>query len=129
MGATGRERGSTVSGWLATISASGFPKVRWSVEVPESQVASREFGPKGVTFVSGPAPMKSFEDKIDFGLSRLRRSRTKVTIPIAAKMAPAPPKMPPIIAPVFRFLRGIGAVVVPMVPLAFIGSTGALRGC
>jgi hypothetical protein len=132
MGATGRERGSTAGGVedreirrRATISASGSSVTKgWSsVEIPESWVASKEFGSKGVTFVSGPAPTKSVEtDKIRLGLARLRRSCTKTAIPITARMAPAPPRMPPTIAPMFRFLGLL------LVTVAFIGSTGALQG-
>jgi hypothetical protein len=135
MGATGRERGSTAGGVedrerrrRATISASGssVTKGSWSVETPESWVASKEFGSKGVTFVSEPAFPKSVEKgKVDLGLARLRRSRTKATVPITARIAPAPPMMPPTIAPVFCFLCGVGVLVVS---LAFIVSTGALRG-
>jgi hypothetical protein len=132
MGATGRERGSTVGGvedrerrWRATISASGssVTKDRWSVETPESWVASKEFGLKGVTFASGPASTKSVEKALV--LAGLRRSRTKTTIPMTARVAPAPPRMPPTIAPMFRFPCGVG-ILVP-VAVAFIVSTGALQ--
>jgi hypothetical protein len=132
IGATGRERGSTVGGvkdrrWRATISASGSSVTKgWSIEIPESWVASKEFGSKGVTFVSGPAPTKLVEkDKMVVGLARLRRRCTKATIPITARMAPAPPMMPPTIAPMFRLPCVVGFSTVP---LAFIVSTGALRG-
>ena len=130
MGATGRERGSTAGGvedrerrWRATISASGssVTKDGWSVETPESWVASNEFGSKGVTFSSGSASTKSVERGLV--LARLRRSRTKTTTPMTARMAPALPRMPPTIAPVFRFPCGVGIFV----PVAIIGSTEALQ--
>jgi hypothetical protein len=130
IGTTGRERGTAAGGaedrrWRATISADGSSVTKgcWPVEIPESSVSSREFGSKGVTFVSEPASSKSgLKGRIvDLGLARLRRSCTKAEIPITARMAPAPPMMPPTIAPMFRFLCGVGL-------LAFIVSTGALRG-
>ena len=68
------------------------------------------------------------KDKIDLGLPRLRPHRrcTKREIPIRAKMATAPPMMPPAIAAMFRFLRDGGGVLV-VVALGFIDCTGTLR--
>jgi hypothetical protein len=72
--------------------------------------------------------MESVEDKTDLGLvalARLRRRCAKVTTPITATMAATPPMMPPTIAPMGRFLPDGG--VLGSTPLAFIGSTEALR--
>ena len=108
---------------------SSVTKDRWSVETPESWVASKEFGSKGVTFDCGPASTESVEkDKIDLGLARLLRSCTKITVPIAVRIAPAPPRVPPTIAPTFRFPGGVGSPLGVVVPVAFIVSTGALQG-
>jgi hypothetical protein len=134
MGSTGRECGSMgggkeFRGWRATISVAGSSTTngRGSLEISESWVASKEFRSKGVTFASAPVSTKSVDKgKIDLGLARLRRHSTKATIPISAKMAPEPPIVPPTIAPMFRFLCNDGFVGV--LPLAFIVSTGALRG-
>jgi hypothetical protein len=111
---TGRENGERIGSkedrWRRAIVSALSSSVttgnsRCSVVIPEFRVASVDLGP------------------LHLG-SRPRLRRTMVTIPITAKMAPAPPMVPPTIAPIFRFLSGVGASVVP---LAFIGSTGALR--
>jgi hypothetical protein len=77
-----------------------------------------------VTITCGSVSMESVEkDKIDLGLDRLRPNRrcAKRLIPIRAKMATAPPMMPPAIAVMFRFLGdGSGA-------LGIIGCAGTLR--
>jgi hypothetical protein len=57
---------------------------------------------------------------------RRRRRRTKAAIPITANMTAALPMTAPTITGVFDFLCGFTVVVV-VVPLAFILSTGALR--
>ena len=61
------------------------------------------------------------KDKMDLGLARLRphrRCATRAT-PIRAKMATAPPMMPPTIGATFRFLRDGGGFLV-VGPLKFI---------
>jgi hypothetical protein len=63
-------------------------------------------------------------DKIDLGLTRLRRRCTKTAIPITAHTAAAPPMIPPTIAGVFIFLCGDFDFASP---LAFMLSTGTLR--
>lgn len=68
------------------------------------------------------------KDKIDLGLARLRLHRrcTKRAVPIRAKMATAPPMMPPAIAAIVaRFLCDGGVLVVAL--LALIVCTGTLR--
>jgi hypothetical protein len=67
------------------------------------------------------------KDKIDLGLARFRLHRrcTKTAIPTRAKMATAPPMMPPAIAAMVRFLCDGGLFVVAL--LAFIVCTGTLR--
>lgn len=147
MGAAGCERGCAAAGvgpeerrWRATISPSG-PSVAINGccslrdEFIEPWVISSEeyeFGSKGVTITFGSASMELEsaleEDKIDIGLARLRphRRRTKRAIPISAKMATAPPTMPPAIMAAFLFLDDPGVFVV-VVPLAFIFCTATLR--
>ncbi len=106
-------------------SASSVTNGCCSATIPESRIASYEYGSKGVTIGSGPASLKSVEKvKIDLGLDRLRRRRKKEMMPITAKMAATPPMTPPSIAPVFLLCDG--EFVFPVVPLAFIVCTGTL---
>jgi len=66
------------------------------------------------------------KDKMDLGLARFRLHRrcAKRAIPIRAKMATAPPMMPPTIAAIVRFLCDGGLFVAG---LEFIVCTGTLR--
>ena len=96
-------------------------------ELFASRVPSVEFklGPEGVIAIAcGPAPSRgSFgEGKTVLGLAHLRRRCTKTTTPITAA---TPPKRPPAIAPMSRFLRD--GILLGLTPLVFIVSTGALR--
>jgi hypothetical protein len=111
--------------WVLMISSTGGCCSGGTPVSRGSQVPSGEFrlGSYGVTFASGPGSTKSVEKVLV--LAGLRRSRTKTTIPMTARMAPAPARMPPTIAPMFRFPCGVG-ILVP-VAVAFIVSTGAFR--
>lgn len=88
-----------------------------------------EFVSKGVTIPCGSAPRKLEsaveKDKMDRGLARLRLHRRcpKRAIPIRAKTAKAPPRVPPAIVAMFRLLREGGGVG----PLAFIVCGGTLK--
>ena len=115
--------------WRATISASGSSTTNGccSAKILESCTNSWVYGSKGVTISSGPASLKSAE-KIDLGLARLRRRRTKVVILITTKTAATTPTTPPTIAPIFPFRFPCdGEFVVPGGPSALIVCAGTLR--
>ena len=79
---------------------------------------------KGVVITWETSPEES--DKIERGLGRLRRRRTKTTIPIIEHMTAAPPMIPPTIAAVFDFVCDDESFFVT-VPFGLMLSTGALR--
>ena len=136
MGATGRERGSVGAGVDDRLrGAEATPPSECSGSsccdsVQESEpcwVVSRVLRLNGVTVTDGPPSTKEVEkiDTPDLRLVSLRLRRTNRMAPITRRLAATPPATAPAIAPVCD--GAAGCFLAPVVPLAFIVKTGALK--
>jgi len=120
--ATGRERGSAGAG------VDDRRSCCCSVQGSEPcWVVSRVLRLNGVTVTDGPPSTKEVEifDPADLRLLSPRRRRTKTMAPITRTVAATPPATAPAIAPVCD--GAASCSLAPVVPLAFIVRTGALK--